>query len=328
MRPGLLRGARAGDAVALAGRGASLLAGGGGAAGASKPGGRRRLRIPPSPAPALAYEAAAGRAVVEAGGKRTELPGTDPAIGGPGSAVIRDGRVEVIERVLGRGARGRRRRGRRRRRDQQALAGRPPPRRRARRDRGRPRSASRARPGKLRRVAARRRAPQLSRPALSGNTARLHRGQAARSALLRAHALGGQGEAAPASRSSKTLSFTGPSVAGARIAYVETSRKRQTVRVTKGGGSGNVVLRRGSGPPTLWTTALAQGPRLRDRDRAGRRRQPDLGQALREHRSCGGSGRITPAERSRSAGARAGRSPGRSPPSAGRGASSPPRSSR
>ena len=256
MRPGLLRGARAADAAALAALAAVLLAGGG-VASASKT--VAASGSDPSVAgPALAFEASGGRAIVETSGERRELPGTDPAIGGPWAAVVRGGRVEVYERSSGEsmgsvaaaGADGlaisrrwlaiRRHSGRR---DAISVTG----------------LTDGGSPGRLKRLAGGSRRAVLSRPALSGGTLVFTLSKAGKSSLMWARLAGdGKNARAKSVRSSRTLSFTGPSVAGTSIAYVETSRKRQTVRVTRGGGRGNVVLRRRSGPPTLWTTALAK----------------------------------------------------------------------
>ena len=55
------------------------------------------------------------------------------------------------------------------------------------------------------------------------------------------------------------MSFAGPSLDGSKLAYVATSRKGQTIRVKGlGRGLGRTVYKRGPGPPTLWTTALAR----------------------------------------------------------------------
>jgi hypothetical protein len=60
--------------------------------------------------------------------------------------------------------------------------------------------------------------------------------------------------------SSRHATYTGPSIAGAKIAYVLTTKRHQAVRVKGSGkGRGRTVSRRGDGPPTLWTTALAPG---------------------------------------------------------------------
>ena len=257
MRPGLLRGARAADAAALVGVALALFAGGA-VAGASKP--VATAASDPSVAgPALAYEGSGDRAVIVAGGERTELPGTDPAIGGPWAATIRDGRVEVYDRKSGElrgsvaaaGADGlaitkerlavRQRDGRR---DSISVAS----------------LTRKGVPGKLRRLAGGPPSAALSRPGMSGNTVVFTVGKPSRSALVSATLRGSVGKAKLRTlRASRTLSFTGPSIAGRSVAYVETSRNRQVVRVTRGSGRGNSVLRRRPGPPTLWTTALAKG---------------------------------------------------------------------
>ena len=256
MRPGLLRGARAGDAVALLAV-ATVLLGGAGAADAA----RKEVNGGSDPSVSgkvLAFELGGSKAILQQGAKRTQIPGTDPAVGGPYAAVIREGRVEVLDPASGEsrgsvaaaGADGlaiskrwlavRRRDGRR---DVLSVA---------------PMTRSGA-VGKLRRFATSAPNSQFSRPGLSGSTLVYAYSKRSRSSLLRAQ-LGKGGAAAKARRlrSSKKFAFTGPSVLGSATAYVETSKRRQTVRVTKGGGKGNVVLRRRSGPPTLWTTAIGK----------------------------------------------------------------------
>ena len=255
MRPGLLRGARAGDAIALL-IVAAALAGGASSAGAAR--GEAKVGSDPSVSgDVLAYEAEKGGVVVQSG-KRTKLPGSDPAVGGPWAAVVSGGGVNVIDRASGEvrggvaaaGADGvaiskrwlaiRRRAGGR---DVLAVAA----------------LAKSGAPGKLRRFATSAPKSQFSRPALSGSSLVFTYSKRSRSSLMRAQlGKGGAGARAHSLRSSKKLAFTGPSMLGSAIAYVETSKRRQTVRVTKGGGKGNVVLRRRSGPPTLWTTALAK----------------------------------------------------------------------
>ena len=255
MRPGLLRGARAGDAVALLAVAAVLIGGAGAAADASRHE-ANGASDPSVSGEVLAYEGGNGQAYVEQGGKRTELPGTDPAVGGPYAAVVRDGHVEVIERksgevrgsVVAAGADGvaiskrwiaiRRRDGRH---DVLAVAA----------------LTKTGAPGKLRAFSTSPPNSQFSRPALSGSTLVYTYSKQARSSLMRARLREGGGGRAHRLRASRKLAFTGPSVAGARIAYVETSRRRQLVRLTRGGGRGHILMRRRSGPPTLWTTAIS-----------------------------------------------------------------------
>ena len=234
MRPGLLRGARAADAVALAALAAVLLAGGG-------VGGRRRSRWPrsasdPSVAgPALAYEAAAGRAV-RRGERRAYASCPEPTrrSAAPGRRRSATAGSRSYERTSGeqRGAvaaagadaaaisrRWLAVRIRDGRRDAIAVA---------------PLSGSGA-PGKLRRLAGGPPSAALSRPALSGSTSSSPRAsrRAARSCARGFAARSLAPRFVGCARRARSRS-PAPSIAGSRIAYVETSRERQTVRVTRG----------------------------------------------------------------------------------------------
>ena len=254
MRPGLLRGARAGDAIALLAV-AAVLGAGAGAANAAKQE-ASRASDPSVSGTALAFEAK-GKAVVEIDGKRSALPGTDPAIGGPYAAVIEGSRVSVLDRRsvdrLGSVAAARA--------DAVAIS--------------RDWLAVRSRkgghdlieaypltkagtPGRGFRVARVRAPAQLSRPALGRGQIVYALAKAGAGSLIRARLGRGGASGSRKIASSRTMSFAGPSVDGSKIAYVATSRKGQSIRVKgSGGGPGRTVYRRGPGPPTLWTTALA-----------------------------------------------------------------------
>jgi hypothetical protein len=264
MRPGLLRGARAGDAAALVAVAAALLAAAG-AAGAVEREGAARVVIrngsdPSAVGSALAYEARPGRAMLLERGARKQLPGTDPAVGGPWVAVVRQGRVEVLDRatleVTGSVAA--------RRADALAISrdwlairlGK----RRGDRIVAAPLSEA-GEPGRPIPVARVRRPGQLSRPAVSGRSLILARSRRGKSSLQRARLAAG-GTRTRTLVSSRRAAYTGPSIAGAKIAYVATTKRHQAVRIKGSGrGRGRIVSRRGDGPPTLWTTALA-GPRV------------------------------------------------------------------
>jgi hypothetical protein len=260
MRPALLRGARAGDALALTAVAAALLAAAG-SAGAADPGAADRVLVrngsdPAAAGAALVYEARPGRAMLLTGGTRTELPGTDPAIGGPWLAVIHQRRVEVRDRAtlavaaairvrradalaVTRGwlaIRLARKRGDRIIAMPLSEAGHP----------GRPVAVTRVHtPG------------QLSRPAVSGRMLVVARSRSGKSSLLRARLRAG-GARARSLISSRRAVYAGPSIAGTKIAYVATTDREQAVRIKGAGrGRGRKVTRRGDGPPTLWTTALA-----------------------------------------------------------------------
>ncbi len=254
MRPGLLRGARAGDAVALLVV-AGLLVGGAGAATAAKKV-ATRASDPSVSGPVLAYENDRGRAVLESGGNRTRLPGTDPAIGGPYAAVVEGGRVSILDRgtekrvgsfpAAGADALAI---------DRKWVAVR---RRSKRHDLIKAYSiGSAGELGQGYRVARARRPAQLSRPAIDGNTLVYAHAKSGANSLVRAQLRPGRAERIRTIASSRTLGFAGPSISGRKIAYVATSRKGQAVRIKGlGRGLGRTVYRRGDGPPTLWTTAL------------------------------------------------------------------------
>ena len=107
-RPGLLRGARLGDAAALVVVGVALVAGGRASVA--------ETAEPPPPVPlakiiedgaadpaaagsAIAFQAGSARAaVMRASGKRYEVAGTDPALGGPWLATIAGGEIILFNR--------------------------------------------------------------------------------------------------------------------------------------------------------------------------------------------------------------------------------------
>jgi hypothetical protein len=254
MRPGLLRGARVGDAVALLAV-AALLVGGAGAASASRKV-ATRASDPSVSGSVLAYENDGGRAVIEQDGKRRRLPGSDPAIGGPYAAVIEGGRVSVIDRgtekrvggVAAAGADGLAVNGdwlavRRRNGGHDAIEA--------------FRLGKSGKPGRGFRVARVAAPSQLSRPAIGGHTIVYALAKQGANSLIRARLRTGDATGSRKIASSRTLAFTGPSILGPKVAYVATSRKHQSIRVKGlGKGLGRTVYKRGAGPPTLWTTAL------------------------------------------------------------------------
>ena len=100
---------------------------------------------------------------------------------------------------------------------------------------------------------------QLSRPALGRNLIVYALAKAGANSLIREKLARGHSSRSRKIASSRTMSFAGPSLAGSKLAYVATSRKGQTIRVKGiGKGLGKKVYKRGPGPPTLWTTALAR----------------------------------------------------------------------
>jgi hypothetical protein len=261
--PGLLRGARAGDAAALTVVAAALLAGAG-SAGAANPLDRAERVVvrngsdPSAVGHALAYEARPGRGILLEGGAKSQLPGTDPAVGGPWLAVIHQGRVEVRDRAtlaLAGTVAAKRADALAISRDWLAIR---LAKRRGDRIVAIPLSAA-GEPGRSVAVTRVRRPGQLSRPAVSGRSLVVARSRRGRSSLQRAR-LGAGGARMRTLISSRHAAYTGPSIAGAKIAYVLTTKRHQAVRIKGSGrGRGRTVSRRGDGPPTLWTTALAPG---------------------------------------------------------------------
>jgi len=256
MRPGLLRGARVGDAVALL-TVAGVLLGGAGAAGAAKTV-ATGASDPSVAGPVLAFEVAPGRAVLQEGSRRTRVAGTDPAVGGPWLATVRDEGVTLVRRSTDEDAGTvpasgvdaiavtrswvafRTRTGKR----DAILAAQISP---------------EGNPGSTFRVAGARSPTQLSRPAVDGSTIVWALAKRGSNALLRARLSAGRVTSKRKLLNSRSMSFAGPSIAGRKIAYVASDRKRQTVRI-KGlrGGLGKTVLKRRDSPPTLWTTALSR----------------------------------------------------------------------
>jgi hypothetical protein len=255
MKPGFLRGARVGDGVALAAV-AAVLVGSTGSAGAARSE-QPRASDPSAAGPALAYERRDGIGILEVGGERTELPGGDPAVGGPWVAVTTTSGVRILERkgleAVGSIDAG----------NADALAvSRKWLSYRVRRGNKDVLIAARlnrtGRPGRSYRLAQAKSPAQLSRPAVDRRRVVYAVAKKGKSSLvsqrLRA-ARAGPRQALVASRSNL---IAGPSLKGKRIAYALTSRKAQTIRVKGlGRGKGRSAYRRGTGPPTLWTTAIA-----------------------------------------------------------------------
>ena len=277
MRPALLRGARAGDAAALLVVAAALL-GGAGAAGAAKQV-ATGAADPSVAGPALAFELRGDRAVLEQGGERTRVAGSDPAVGGPWLATARGEGVVLTRRSTGEDAGTvpapgvdaiavardwvafRQRLGKR-----DVLTAAP--------------ISSSGDPGGAFRIAGAKSPNQLSRPAVDGRSIVWALAKRGSNSLLRAK-LGAGGVAAKRRiLSSRSQSFAGPSIAGKKIAYVATSRKRQTCASRDGqrARSDRDAARRGAPDPVDDGDRRRQG--LRHRGRPGRARQADLDESL------------------------------------------------
>ena len=252
MRPGLLRGARAGDAITLLLVSALLI---GSAASASAARKEANPGSDPSVSgPALVYEGKDGQVLLRTPSGRVDLHGSEAAVGGRYVAVARGSEIAVLElhgleKVASLPASG-----------VDALAV------------GNRWVVSRHREGKRDVLSARRtdgsgspvfvasaKSPaQLSRPAVDGSTVVWALGKKSRNSLVRAKLTGKGVRAKRRLISSKSVAITGPSLSGGKVAYVATTRKRQTIRVRRlgGRGLGNTVYRQRKAPPTLWTTAL------------------------------------------------------------------------
>lgn len=254
MRPGLLRGARAGDAVALLVVSALLIASAGSASAArneADPG-----SDPSVSGPALVYQGKGGKAVLRVGRRRTALHGSEAAVGGDRVAVVRGDAVVLLD------LHGLERVGSFPVARADALAvGR---RWAVTRQRIGNRDVLRAHPlgGRSRSyVIATAKAPaQLSRPAVAGNTVVWALGKGSANALLRARLTPDGARKRHRVVSSRTVGITGPSLFGGKVAYVATTRKGQSIRVRPlgGHGLGKAVYRQRKAPPTLWTTALTR----------------------------------------------------------------------
>lgn len=257
MRPGLLRGARAGDAVALLAVSALLI---GSAASASA----ARKEASPGSDPsvsgsAVVYEGKRGQALLQTPSGRVDLNGSEAAVGGSLVAVVRGGDVVLLELdgleqaasfpaagvdALAVGNRWVVTRGREGKRDvlrAHSLGG-----------------AETPSVGASFVVATAKSPAQLSRPAVEGDTVVWALGKSSQNSLFRATLTPGGARGKHRMISSKSVGITGPSISGDKVAYVATTRKGQSIRVRGlgGRGLGNAVYRQGDAPPTLWTTAL------------------------------------------------------------------------
>ncbi len=259
LRPGLLRGARTGDAVALIAVAVAL----GGSAGAEA----ARKEVPKASDPgtagtALVYERNNGHGEMRrADGELERLPGSDPAVGGPWVALVDRDRAVLLDRAtLEQPGSSLRAAGA----DAVAVTNGWL----AVRVRQRGRDKLKAAPvgadgsiGRARLLARVKRPSQLSAPALSGNALVVAVSKRGRNELVLFRLRQGRRPKRKTLISTRTAAIAGPSVAAKKIAYVLTTAKRQSVRIKGfGKGKGRSRYRRRQGPPTLWTTAI-------DRDR-------------------------------------------------------------
>ena len=254
MRRGIYRGARLGDALALAVV-AVMLAGSVGAEAARKE--VAKASDPAAAGRSVAYELDRGGAELRVPGDTRPLPGSDPANGGPWVAVISKGGISVHERT-----------------GLTEVSSRPTPAVDALavtsgwlawRTHGGGRDAIEVAPlsdkgkiGKASRAAKARMPGQLSRPAVDGNSLVYTLSKPGTSKLIRRELRPSGPSGARTLVSSRTTAVTAPSVSGRSIAYVLTSKKRQSLKLKgPGGGEGRTLMRARPGPPTLWSTAIA-----------------------------------------------------------------------
>ena len=261
MRTGLLRGVRAADGAALA-LVAVALAGTAqaNAAGARGAGEEAAAAFDPSAAgKSLAYERTDGTSVLRReDGSREQLPGHDPALGGPWAAVIEEGGISIL------GRNDLRRYGRIAADDADALAiSRGWIAWRARRgERDLILAASIDDPaahGPVRRVATTKTPAQLGRPALSGGTLvyAVAKQQQNRIDLAR---LGTEGGVKPRTiKASRLKALSNPAIQGKSIAYVESNADKQRVRLAGlSAGEGKTVFKRSTGSGTVWSLAIGE----------------------------------------------------------------------
>ena len=249
-RPEILRGLRAGDAVALAASAVVLIS--------TVPAGAARVDQQPAADPAVGGEAMVFQlpdrtGVIERGGERQALPGRDPAIGGGRVTVIRNDRIVVLSAadlgevgsVPAAGA------------DAVAISGtwlvw------RARSD-GRDvlrarRLADASSPGPVHLLGVARGAAQIGRPSLDGNRLVYARAEGGENVIVR-RTLGARRHAKSTVMRSVTAGLSSPSIHGAGLLYVRSTARRDELRLARlGGGRGRVLLTRG--PRRLWSTAL------------------------------------------------------------------------
>ena len=266
-RPGLLRGARLGDAAALLVAGIALV--GTGAATAAEPeepiaplplaNGIEDVAADPAAAgSAIAFQSGGARAaVMRADGNRYDLPGTDPALGGPWAATIAGdaivlgdrGTLEEIARLRAPNA------------DAVAvsdhwLAWRT-------RSKGRDHLAARrisktGKGSKVRRIDGSGKRGQLGRPTLDGAKLAYARADTHRNSILLRRLGGGGGRALVTSHRE---ALSNPALSPGSLIYVRTTRKGDQLkrRGIGGRGDGRTIYSRKNA--SLWSTAI-QGKRV------------------------------------------------------------------
>jgi hypothetical protein len=252
-RPGILRGFRLGDGLALLAAAAALVV--------AVPAGASRTSAAPAADPsaagkALAFQRPDGSGVLRGQGPDLRLPGSDPALGDGRIAVIAGGDIRILSaadrseigRVRAPGA------------DAVAIS-----RswvvwraRRNGRDTLRARNvADAARPGPERSLGRSGRSSQLGRPSLDGNRLVYARATGGENAIIRRFLGSRRGKRAKSVlMRSRRQGLSNPSIRGRALLYVRHTRKADRLQLAGvgGRGKGRTLLSRRDG--TLWSTAL------------------------------------------------------------------------
>jgi len=253
-RPGIYRGFRLGDAVALLAAAGALVAAESDRANAARV--ASAAADPSYFAGDLVFERPGGRGILRRGGSETVLPGSDPAVGGPYVAVRVGGRIRLLDRasldpVAEVGAR-----------DADAIA--VSPAWLAYRARGRRgtdfikvrKIADLDRIGPARTLARARAPRQLSRPGVDQSVV-VFGVAGRRGSRIVQRRLGKRGGRRVLASSRRALLFN-PAIKGRTVAYVRSGRRGGPVRIKKRRrrGAGRVAMSRGRRKGALWSLAL------------------------------------------------------------------------
>jgi hypothetical protein len=255
-RPGIYRGFRVGDGLALLAAAAALIV--------TVPAGAAQTESKPAADPAVGgnavvYQRPDGTGYLRRGGDTVRLPGTDPAIGGGRVAVIEGGRIAILS------AKDLRRLGSVAAPGADAVAV-------SRnwvawRSHHRGVDAMRARkvakpsaPGPQRSLGSSGRRAQLGRPSLDGNRLVYARAQPGQNVIVK-RVLGAKRrkDAKATLVRSRVVGLSNPSLAGGKLLYVRSTPRGDRLKIAAPGakGAGRTLLRRPTG--TMWSTALARG---------------------------------------------------------------------
>jgi hypothetical protein len=250
-RPGLLRGARVGDAAALLLVAVALAASDRATAASTV---QDNAADPAAAGESIAFQRGPERnAILRRGGEGFELPGSDPALGGPWAATIAGDSIVLLRRsdpgtVV--------RRIRAPNADAVAVSG-------AwlawrSRSRGRDHLAARrisagGHPGKVRRIAGSGERSQLGRPSLDGARLAFARASGRRNSIF-LRRLGGSGARRLVSSHREGLS--NPALGPKQFVYVRTTRRGDKLKLRKLGkrGEGKTIYSRRHA--RLWSTAM------------------------------------------------------------------------